>query len=73
MGGHALHATIREEVIGMRYLHEGRFVTPDEALDIAAEGGRIVERPVYQSEFFDPQNGRCVSIPDEVRAYIRFE
>ena len=72
-GAHALHATVREEIIGTRYLSEKRFVTPSEAADIAADGGRVVERPVYATEFYDPQAGTCVMPSEEVTSYIRFQ
>ena len=72
-GGHALHTTVTDEVIGKRFLSEGRFVTADEAADIVADGGRVVERPVYRTEFYDPQNGVCVQPTSEPRGYVRLE
>ena len=72
-GGHALHATVTDEVVGTRYLSEGRFVTATEAEEILEEGGRVIERPVYQTEYYDPQNGVCVQPTSEPRGWIRFE
>jgi hypothetical protein len=73
-GGHALHATVTDEIVGTSYISGGRFVTAEEAADIVSEGGRVVERSVPNIEYYDPQNGVCVD-PKSVtpRGFIRLD
>ena len=73
MGEHALHVTVSEKPIGKTFIAEGKLVTPTKAAELVDEGVRVVERPVYASEFYDPQNGMCVQPSSEVRSYIKFE
>ena len=73
MGGHALHATVTDEVIGRQLISEGKLVTESEALDIIDSGGRVTQRNVYRTEFYDPQQGTCVTPSTAPRSYIRLQ
>jgi RHS repeat-associated protein len=71
-GGHALHATVTDEVIGQRIVSEGRLVTPTEALELEEEGIRVVRQDMYRVEYYDPQEGVCVAVDEPPRSFIRF-
>src|SRR5207249_8827836 len=74
MGGHAIHATVTDEVIGRQFISGGKFVTEEAAAEIVEEGGKVAERSVYRTEFYDPQNGVCVNVqPGQVQGWVRMQ
>jgi hypothetical protein len=72
-GGHALHATVTDEIIGRRFISEGKLITEAKALEIMEEGGRVVTQPVPRVEYFDPQKGMCVVPPSRPRSFVKLE
>jgi RHS repeat-associated protein len=74
MGGHAIHATVTDEVIGRQFISGGKFVTEEAAAEIIGEGGRVIKRPVYRTEFYDPQEGVCLLVqPGQARGWVRMQ
>jgi RHS repeat-associated protein len=73
MGEHALHATVTDEIIGRRFISEGRLVTETEALEIVDSGGRVVDQPIYRTEYFDPQIGASVQPTSRPRSFVRLQ
>jgi hypothetical protein len=72
-GGHALHATVTDEVIGTKWISDGKLVTASDAQDIIAEGGKATPVNVYRIEYYDPQQGVCVQPASAPSAYIKLE
>jgi hypothetical protein len=72
-GGHALHATVTDEIIGTRYISEGKLVTESAAQDIIDEGGKVTQQNVYRTEYYDPQQGVCVQPASAPKSFIRLE
>jgi hypothetical protein len=70
-GGHALHATVTDEVTGRQFLSGGRLVTESEALDIVDNGGKVTTRNQYRIEYYDPQNGVSVQPSSAPKSFIR--
>ncbi|WP_299458109.1 SpvB/TcaC N-terminal domain-containing protein [uncultured Microscilla sp.] len=78
MGGHAIHVNVSNQIIGTKYIHEGRIISKTDALELMGDGERVHKMPLYQMEFYDPQNGVCID-PDmvthlfNVRGFIRLD
>jgi RHS repeat-associated protein len=72
-GGHALHATVTDEVMGTKWISDGKLVTASDAQDIIAEGGKATPVNVYRIEYYDPQQGVCVQPASAPSAYIKLE
>jgi len=72
-GGHALHATVTDQVIGTRYISEGKLVTQSEALDIIDDGGKVTTQNVYRIDYYDPQQGVCVQPASAPKSFVRLE
>lgn len=72
-GGHAIHATVTEEVVATKYISGGKYVSAEEAADLIDEGVKVVERPEYRVEYYDPQKGVCVRPAAPPRSWLRLE
>ncbi|MEB3103554.1 SpvB/TcaC N-terminal domain-containing protein [Ferviditalea candida] len=73
MGEHAIHATVTDEIIGRRFISEGRLVTEAEALEIAENGGTYTSQNIYRIEYYDPQNGVCIQPTSRPRSFVRLQ
>lgn len=72
MGGHAIHAKVTNEMIGREFIADGKLVSEETALEIAENGGKYRERPIYRTEYYDPQNEVCISVDrSKVRSWIQ--
>ncbi|BBB92590.1 MAG TPA: SpvB/TcaC N-terminal domain-containing protein [Methylomusa anaerophila] len=73
MGAHAIHATVTDEVIGRRFISQGRLVTEAEALEIVENGGTYTTQNIYRIEYYDPQNGVCFQPTSRPRSFVRLQ
>ncbi|HEY0067568.1 MAG TPA: RHS repeat-associated core domain-containing protein, partial [Flavisolibacter sp.] len=70
-GGHALHVTISDEVIGSRFLYQNKPVTRSMAAELIENEETVVEQTLYRQSFYDPQKGVCTVPSAKPKSYVR--